>query len=197
MTSINQLQCLTKLIMKQLCMLFWSALHFHLVSFWVSSLLMQSMQAYDVQSFVKIMAIFPKIYGSIAGMYNHYNMTTIHNQYVLFCSCIYLCSNCTDMKSTMAQFMRLKTIKGRKVEIINTISADWKEFAFLMDFIQRPRQRLQRLKQRMHKLREMVYSSAVRKCLCIVKKNKKKKTEATWGNLIGLLYDFRANCWTG
>ena len=77
-----------------------------------------------------------------------------------------LCSNCTDMKSTMAQLMRLKTIKGRKVEIINTISADWKEFAFLMDFIQRPRQRLQRLKQRMHKLREMVYSSAVRKCLC-------------------------------
>ena len=53
-----------------------------------------------------------------------------------------------------------------------------------MDFIQGPRQRLQRLKQRMHKLREMVYSSAVRKSLYIV-----KKPEATWGNLIGLLYD--------
>ena len=50
----------------------------------------------------------------------------------MFCSYI-LCSNCTDIKPTMAQLMRLKTTEGRKVENIKTVAADWKDFGFLMD----------------------------------------------------------------
>ena len=70
------------------------------------------------------------------------------------------------------------------MEIINTINADWKEFAFLMDS-SKGRDRdcndwsTSPEKWSIHLLSENVYALL----------KKKQKTEATWGNLIGLLYD--------
>ena len=110
-----------------------------------------------------------------------YNVTSIYSVY--FVHAHILCSNCTDMKPTMAQLMRLKTTKGRKVEIIKTIAADWKEFGFLMDLDPEGKQVVTIEAENAHKRNGLFICCQEIFMLWL------KKRDATWGNLIELLYD--------
>ena len=122
-----------------------------------TSLLMQSMQAYDIQSFAKIMAIFLKIYVWLHCWYVQ-SLQYDHCTHPV-CSVLFMHIFCVlTVQIWSPLWHSLWGWRPSREKRINTITADWKEFAFLIDLVQGPRQRLQRLTQRMHKLREMVYS---------------------------------------
>ena len=89
------------------------------------------------------------------------------------------------MKPTMAQLMRLKTIntEGRKVEIIKTIVADWKDFGFLMDLDPEGKQVATIEAENAHKRNGLFICCQEMFMLWL------QKPDATWGNLIELLYD--------
>ena len=83
----------------------------------------------------------------------------------------------------MAQLMRLKTTKGRKVEIIKTIATDWKEFGFLMDLDPEGKQVATIEAEYAHKRNGLFI------CCQEIFRLWLQKPDATWGNLIELLYD--------
>ena len=83
----------------------------------------------------------------------------------------------------MAQLMKLKTTKGRKVEIIKKIAADWKEFGFLMDLDPEGKQVVTIEAENVHKRNGLFICCQEIFMLWL------KKRDATWGNLIELLYD--------
>ena len=89
----------------------------------------------------------------------------------------------TDVKPTMAQLMRLKTTEGRKVEIIKTIATDWKEFGFLMDLDPEGKQVATIEAENAHKRNGLFI------CCQEIFMIWLQKPDATWGNLIELLYD--------
>ena len=79
--------------------------------------------------------------------------------------------------------MRLKTTEGRKVEIITTIATDWKDFGFLMDLDPKGKQVAKIEAENAHKRNGLFICCQEIFMLWL------QKPDATWGNLIELLYD--------
>ena len=90
---------------------------------------------------------------------------------------------CTDMKPTMLQLNMLKTSKGDKVEIIETLAQDWKRVGFLMDFDPVGRKVACIEAENAHKRNGLVTCCQEIFMLWL------EKPDATWANLIQLLYD--------
>ena len=95
--------------------------------------------------------------------------------------CILWCI--TDMKPTMLQLNMLKTSKGDKVEIIETLAQDWKRVGFLMDFDTVGRKVACIEAENAHKRNGLVICCQEIFMLWL------EKPDATWANLIQLLYD--------
>ena len=91
--------------------------------------------------------------------------------------------NCTDMKPTMRQLNMLKTSRGDKVEIIETLAQDWKRVGFLMDFDPVGREVVRIEAENAHKRNGLVTCCQEIFMLWL------EKPDATWANLIQLLYD--------
>ena len=87
---------------------------------------------------------------------------------------------CADTKPSIAQLMRLKT-KGKKVEIIKSLTPQWRQLGLLMDFDDEGR--TVDLIEAEHQMKGQTASCQE------VFKLWLKGSDATWGNLIKLLID--------
>ena len=96
-------------------------------------------------------------------------------------SLLHGCLLSADMKPRIAQLMRLKTAEGRKVEIIKSLTSQWRQLGLLMDFDDEGR--TVDLIETEHQMK----GQAV--CCQEVFKLWLKGPDATWGNLIELLID--------
>ena len=85
-----------------------------------------------------------------------------------------------DTKPSIAQLMRLKT-KGKKVEIIKSLTPQWRDLGLLMDFDDEGR--TVDLIETEHQMKGQSV------CCQEVFKLWLKGPDATWGNLIELLID--------
>ena len=85
-----------------------------------------------------------------------------------------------DTKPSIAQLMRLKT-KGKKVEIIKSLTLQWRQLGLLMDFDDEGR--TVDLIEAEHQMKGQTI------CCQEVFKLWLKGPDATWGNLIELLID--------
>ena len=86
----------------------------------------------------------------------------------------------TDTKPSIAQLMRLKT-KGKKVEIIKSLTPQWRDLGLLMDFDDEGRT--------VDLIKAEHQSEGQTVCCQEVFKLWLKGPDATWGNLIELLID--------
>ena len=86
-----------------------------------------------------------------------------------------------DTNPRIAQLMKLKTPKGEKLEIIKTLTPQWRQLGLLMDF-DRDGQTVDLIEAE-HQMKGQVA------CCQEVLKLWLKGPDATWGNLIELLID--------
>ena len=89
----------------------------------------------------------------------------------------------TDVKPRIAQLMRLKTAKGDRVNIMESIAPVWKKFGFLMD-LDSNGQKVNRIEaEHAHKRNGQDICCQELFTLWL------DGPDATWGNLIELLVD--------
>jgi len=88
-----------------------------------------------------------------------------------------------DTKPRMAQLMRMKSLKGEKVEIIKTIAPDWKQVGYLLDLDPNGHKIRCIEAEHVHKLNGPVI------CCQEVFTVWLESSDATWGNLVELLTD--------
>ena len=86
-----------------------------------------------------------------------------------------------DTKPRMAQLMRLKTTKGEKVNIIESIAPVWKDVGFLMDLDPEGRKVVH--------IEAEHRQNGLHVCCREMFKLWLDSPDATWGNLIELLVD--------
>ena len=100
------------------------------------------------------------------------------------CSILFVTVFCVpDMKPRMAQLMKLKTTKGERVNIIESIAPVWKDVGFLMD-LDPEGQKVKHIEaEHAHKL------NGLRICCREMFQLWLDSPDATWGNLIELLVD--------
>jgi len=101
-------------------------------------------------------------------------------QFTLFLDVSVFCF--VDSKPTMAELMMLKTTKGENVEIIPTISPDWKQVGYLMNLDANGR-KVVCIEDYAHKRNGSVI------CCQEIFRLWLDNRDATWGNLIELLID--------
>ena len=92
-----------------------------------------------------------------------------------------LCCNYADTHPRIAQLMKLQTAKGDKLEIIKSLTPQWRQLGLLMDFDRDGR--TVDLIEAEHQMKGQVA------CCQEVFKLWLKGPDATWGNLIELLID--------
>ena len=102
--------------------------------------------------------------------------------FYVICACVFCC-NCTDMKPRKAQLLRLKTTKGVRVNIIESIAPVWKKIGFLMDLDPKG-QEVENIEAE-HALKQDDQDI----CCQEMFKLWLEDPNATWGNLIEILVD--------
>ena len=122
------------------------------------------------------------LYSSIV----HLNVTTVH--YCVkhacrseICTLIVISYVSADTKPSIAQLMRLKTAEGEKVEIIKSLTPQWRQLGLLMDFDDEGRT--------VDLIKAEYQSEGQTVCCQEVFKLWLRGPDATWGNLIELLID--------
>ena len=101
-----------------------------------------------------------------------------------FCSILFVTVFCVpDMKPSMAQLMKLKTTKGERVNIIESITPVWKDVGYLMD-LDAEGQKVKHIEaEHAHK------PNGLRICCQEMFQLWLSSPDATWQNLIELLVD--------
>ena len=100
------------------------------------------------------------------------------------CSILYVTVFCVpDMKPTMAKLMNLKTTKGERVNIIESIAPVWKDVGYLMDLDPEGRKVECIEAEHAHK------QNGLHICCREMFKLWLDSPYATWGNLIELFVD--------
>ena len=88
---------------------------------------------------------------------------------------------CTATKPSIAQLLILKTAKGKKLEIIKSMTPQWQQLGFLMDFD---------YDGRTVAFIEAEYIQSKFVCCQEIFKRWLKSPDATWENLIKVLRDY-------
>ena len=98
-----------------------------------------------------------------------------------------LCSECTGKKPRIVQLMKLKTTKGDRVNIMESVTPSWKKLGFLMD-LDSSGQRVKNIEaEHAHKQNGQDICCQELFTLWL------DGPDATWGNLIELLVDLEQN----
>ena len=103
--------------------------------------------------------------------------------YIQFYLLLILFYRSIDTKPSIAQLTMLKSTKGEKVEIIETIAPDWEKVGFLMDLDPKGRKIANIEAEHAHKRNGPVVCCRKMFMLWL------DRPDATWGNLIRLLVD--------
>ena len=98
-----------------------------------------------------------------------------------------LCSECTGKKPRIAQLMKLKTTKGERVNIMESIAPSWKKLGFLMD-LDSSGQKVENIEAE-HAHKQNGQDICCQKLFTLWLDG----PDATWGNLIELLVDLEQN----
>ena len=117
--------------------------------------------------------------------YMHKDGNGANQKPIMFYCWLYLCSECTGKKPRIAQLMKLKTTKGDRVNIMESVTPSWKKLGFLMD--------LDSSGQKVKNIEAEHKQNGQDICCQELFTVWLDGADATWGNLIELLVDLEQN----